>query len=219
MIMYKCFNADMTNRYGQKFEVGKKYRIKGAIKFGIYGNGFHVCKNTEDTFRYFDSNNFCLCEVIASGKTDLFEDEYYGFYDMYVAKYIEIIRILSREEIIKYMLDNHPDRVIRFIRLFKLYDEEIVRFENKFRNCKDVIDNINYYQHKKMKSLYIKTIYLNSLVFDIKRLPIELDKSNIFDPIVKLRDDKQLILKKFRNSIELGVALDNFSEDIDYIKK
>lgn len=151
MIVYKCFNADMTNRYGQKFEIGKKYRINGNIKFGIYGNGFHVCKNMEDTFRFFDSNSFCLCEVIASGKIDLFEDEYYGFYDMYAVEYIEITRIISREEIIKYMLNNYPDRVIRFIQLFKLYDEEIVRFENKFKDCDEVIDNINYYQHQKIK--------------------------------------------------------------------
>ncbi len=57
MIGYKCFNSDLTNRYGSKFEVGKTYHAKGDIKFGNNGNGFHMCKNMEDTLRYFDAFN------------------------------------------------------------------------------------------------------------------------------------------------------------------
>ena len=30
---YKCFNADFTNQYGKKFEVGKIYTATGKIKF------------------------------------------------------------------------------------------------------------------------------------------------------------------------------------------
>ena len=73
----------MTNRYGMKFEVGKIYMACGPIKFGNNGNGFHMCKNMEDTFRYFDSTNIAVCKVNGFGKKKLYEDEYYGFYDMY----------------------------------------------------------------------------------------------------------------------------------------
>ena len=44
---YKCFNKGLINRYGKKFEVGKIYHQDGDIKFGINGNGFHMCSNLE----------------------------------------------------------------------------------------------------------------------------------------------------------------------------
>lgn len=63
IIGYKCFNADMTNRYEKQFEVGKVY--------------------------------------IASGKIDLYEDE-------------------------------------------------VVIFENNLKNSYNVINNINFYQKKRV---------------------------------------------------------------------
>ena len=61
---YKCFNEDLTNRYGFKFEVGNTYKVDGIIKFGIDGNGFHMCERLEDTLRYFDAMNLdvSVCE-------------------------------------------------------------------------------------------------------------------------------------------------------------
>ena len=55
VIGYKCFNKDLINHYGQKFEIGKIYIASGIIKFGTRGNGFHMCKNIEDCFRFFDT--------------------------------------------------------------------------------------------------------------------------------------------------------------------
>ena len=52
-IGYKCFNKDMTNRYGVAFLVGGIYSSDKVPKFGNEGHGFHFCKNLEDTFRYF----------------------------------------------------------------------------------------------------------------------------------------------------------------------
>lgn len=146
---YKSFNADMTNRYGMKFEVGKIYTVPGPIKFGNNGNGFHMCKNMEDTFRYFDSTNIAVCEVNGFGKNQKYEDEYYGFYDMYAVEKIEILKLLKRKEILEYMLELYPERVVRFIQLFKLYDDEIKLFEEKFRNESSVIKYIDYYQKGK----------------------------------------------------------------------
>ena len=139
----------MTNRYGMKFEVGKIYKVDGSIKFGNNGNGFHMCKNMEDTFRYFDSTNIAVCEVNGFGKKKLYEDAYYGFYDMYAVEKIEILKLLRRKEILEYMLELYPERVMRFIQLFKLYDDEIELFEDKFRNESKVLEYIEYYQKRK----------------------------------------------------------------------
>ena len=44
-IGYKCFNKDMTNRYGVAFLVGGIYSSDNVPKFGNEGHGFHFCKN------------------------------------------------------------------------------------------------------------------------------------------------------------------------------
>lgn len=149
MLGYKSFNADMTNRYGMKFEVGKIYKVDGPIKFGNDGNGFHICKNMEDTFRYFDSTNIAVCEVNGFGKKKLYEDEYYGFYEMYSFEKIEILKLLKRREILDYMLKTNPERVARFIQLFKLYDDEIEMFKKRYNGSEKVLFYIDYYHNKK----------------------------------------------------------------------
>lgn len=145
---YKCFNKDLTNRYGFKFEVGKTYSVVGEIKFGVNGNGFHMCKNIEDTFRYYDAmeSEVSVCEVIGLGKFVSLCDEYNGYYDMYSVKMIKIVRLLSREEIIKMILGFSEERVIRFIQLYGLTSSEIILFKEKFKKYRRVMDYIAYYQ-------------------------------------------------------------------------
>lgn len=147
---YKCFNKDMTNRYGRKMEVGKIYNTPYNVKFGNDSHGFHFCKNLEDTFRYFNATEeeVSVCFVRGFGQIDEDEDNYNGYYDMYAAENIEIIRKLSREEIISYELNQYEERVIRFIQTFKLNDDEIFLFQEKFSNNRNVINAINYYQLK-----------------------------------------------------------------------
>lgn len=41
---FKCFNEDLTNRYGKKFEVGFSYHLDGNIIFGNSGKLSHVPK-------------------------------------------------------------------------------------------------------------------------------------------------------------------------------
>lgn len=145
---YKCFNKDLTNRYGFKFEVGKTYSVVGEIKFGVNGNGFHMCKNIEDTFRYYDAmkGEVSVCEVIGLGKMVSLYDEYNGYYDMYSVEKIEIIRLLSREEIIEMALNFGEERVNRFIQLYRLTSSEIILFKEKFEKYSMVINYIAYYQ-------------------------------------------------------------------------
>ena len=129
IIGYKGFNKNFTNRHGDKFEIGKVYHADGEIKWGNQGNGFHLCSNIEDCFRYVDPNNSIMTEVLGFGKMKKYDDEYYGYYDMYVAEYLRIIRVISREDIIDMMLHTYLERRERFIRNFNLTDEELELFK------------------------------------------------------------------------------------------
>ena len=154
VVGYKAFNKDLTNHYGKKFEVGKIYIMPGAIKFGTHGNGFHMCKNMEDTFRYFDTKNMTICKVIGSGEMDEGEDHYYGFYDMYAVERLKILKVLSRLEIIEEGLKLNDTRVERFISLLPLTKEELVLFKEHFKSDISVMDAIAYYQEKDEKIYY-----------------------------------------------------------------
>ena len=145
---YKCFDKGLINRYGQKFEVGKVYHCSKDIKFGNIGHGFHICKNLEDTLRYFDAmkGEIDICLVECFGKYHEYEDDYYGYYDMFAFENIIIKKVLTREEIIEYALNLPAFKVVRFISLFKLTPEEIILFKNKYQKDHDVINTIAYYQ-------------------------------------------------------------------------
>ena len=152
LIGYKCFNNDLTNRYGKQFEVGKIYTVNGDIKFGNNGNGFHMCKNMEDTLRYFDAmNNIVnICEVIGTGDIVKYHDEYYGYYDMYAVSKLEILKKLTREQVIAIALNLPIIRVQRFLSLYKLNENELDLFKDKFVNEEDVQKIIEYYQENKL---------------------------------------------------------------------
>lgn len=145
---YKCFNSDMTNRYGKKFELGKVYSTNGKVKFGNSGNGFHFCKNIEDTLRYFDAKDdkVKICIVRGFGEFAIEEDDYNGYYDMFSIENMEIVKILSREEIIHIALNLNELRVCRFIQCFKLNNDEIELFKGKFNKNRSIHDYIEYYQ-------------------------------------------------------------------------
>ena len=122
---YKAFNSDLTNRYGQKFEVGKTYHANGPIRWGNYGNGFHFCHNLEDCLCYFDASlGVEIAKVRGYGTIKAYNDEYYGYYDMYVCEYLDVIKVLSREEIINELLKTTEERWERFCRNYNLTEEE-----------------------------------------------------------------------------------------------
>ena len=129
VVGYKAFNKDLANRYGDKFEVGKVYHADGEIKWGNNGNGFHLCTYLEDCFRYVDPNISLITEVIGFGKIKKYDDDYYGYYDMYVCENLRVVRVISREEIISMMLNTYDDRKDRFIRDFNLTLDELKLFE------------------------------------------------------------------------------------------
>lgn len=145
---YKAFNADLTNRYGVPFEIGKKYSVEGNAVFGNHGNGFHFCERLEDTLRYFDAmdGNVLFAEVVGSGDIVEYSDEYYGYYDMYAATEIEVLRVLSREDIINMYLETPTFRMVRFVQGFRLSDVENELMKCCYAEDDAVIKAISYYQ-------------------------------------------------------------------------
>lgn len=145
---YKAFNKDMTNRYGTKFLIGILYTSNGIVKFK--NNGFHLCKNFEDTLRYFDAFNeqINICKVSGFGNIDKYNNEYYGYLDMYAVEKLYIDKLLNRNEILEMAKDLPNYRLEKFVSLYKLTQEEI-DFLKPFSD--DVDSAIKYYQYRNNK--------------------------------------------------------------------
>ena len=145
---YKCFNGDLTSSFGDKFIEGETYHFINP-HFGR--QGYHMCQRLEDTLRYFDAFNSDVKIGYVKGYGDVHEsfDDYNGYYNMYAVEYLEIIHILTREEIINYALNLPDTRAKRFLELFLLTDDELLLFEEKFKDNYFVLSSINYYQKEK----------------------------------------------------------------------
>ena len=145
---YKAFTSRLQNSYGMPFQKGRIYMCEGVIRFGIQGNGYHFCKNLEDTFRYFDGmhDKIEIALVEGFGEIVSYEDDYYGYYDMYAASHLQIIEWLCRENVIDYGLGLNEIRAERFLKGYRLTDMEITLFEKKFGNQGRIQDVINLYQ-------------------------------------------------------------------------
>jgi hypothetical protein len=145
---YKAFNHDMTNNYGMKFEEGKTYKKDGNISFGIKGNGFHMCKNLEDTFRYIDDDDIKVAKVLVKGTIAEGFDEYNEYFDMYSVSEIEILHIMSRKEIIEEIIKKNKLKICRFITTgFKLTDNEAEMIRLAFPNSRMISSYIDYYAY------------------------------------------------------------------------
>ena len=155
---YKCFYKDMINNYGKKFSVGKIYVTSNALKQGLNGNGFHMCKNIEDTFRFFDTSKFDInvCKVIGRGNIIEFSDEYNGYYDMYCVEKLEIEKMLSREELINIGLTLNEIRAERFVSTLSLKPDEIKLFKERYKKYNNILKAIAYYQENDKDVYYRK---------------------------------------------------------------
>jgi len=127
---YKSLKANLTNKYGQAFEIGSVYKKETDLQFGINGHGFHFCAHLEDTFRYFNpvKDNVC-CKVVGSGKVLKVSDYAYHSSDMYVSSEIQLIEILTREQIFEYALSCDMDSLERMLSLYCFQQGELVRLK------------------------------------------------------------------------------------------
>ena len=114
---YKAFNCDSTNRYGMPFTEGSTYSVEGDISFGNKGNGYHMCTSLSDVFRYVNATDedVLVAKVTGSGDRVKFDDNYYGYYDMYSVREITIDKFLTREEVIGIMLNSTSFQVRKFL--------------------------------------------------------------------------------------------------------
>ena len=78
-----------------------------------------------------------------------YDDEYYGYYDMYVCENLRIVRVISREEIISMMLNTYDLRKERFIRDFNLTEEELELFKGVDTDGQDNSERCKRKQFKK----------------------------------------------------------------------
>ena len=155
---YKCFNEGLINQYGLKFEPNTIYHEDRDVKF--HHGGFHMCTNLEDTLRYFDAmnNKVDIAKVTGFGKIDKYNDEYNEYFDMYATEYMIIDYVLTREEIINYSLGLSHMGLKRFVSSYKLTEEEIELFLQRYSRDSVIRDAIEYYQ-KGNNKVYIKKKY------------------------------------------------------------
>lgn len=150
---FKCFYSGLVNRYGEKLELDKKYVCNEPVKF--QSKGYHICANLEDTLRYFDFNReIDICEAIGYPEYVKYDDEYYGYYDMYVCQGLLLKRKLTREEILQMADSMSVGKFKRFSKNYKLTEEEYEYFKNKYRNNIDVTNHLIYYYED--KNIYSK---------------------------------------------------------------
>lgn len=153
IIGFKCFNKGLINQHGVKFHPNKIHKVNGEVVFGNSGNGYHFCKDIENTLRYFhvDADQIDLCKVEGSGDIKTSNDEYNGYFDMYVASELKVVSILSFDDILSEVNNMCVDRFIRFIQSYPL-DKHIFmdlvnqKFANNFHIKERINKHYSYYQ-------------------------------------------------------------------------
>ncbi|MBR7041882.1 MAG: hypothetical protein IKI04_00100 [Bacilli bacterium] len=147
---YKCFKKGCET----KINIGKIYHFKDGKKFDNDEKGYYACERLEDTLRAQDAMNkeVDIAKVICWGVNAEYRDDIYEFYNTYDFENMLITEIMTREEIIKYGLELNEVSVKRFLSLFRLTEEEIILFKEKFKNDGDVISTIEYYQEGNEKA-------------------------------------------------------------------
>ncbi len=142
---YKSFKQGLITNGDIKFEVGVPMHSNGEIKAGpIGGNGFHMCLNFEDTFRFIE--NPILCEVTGYGTISKeYIDDYNGYYGIYACSDMIVNRIIPREEIIEMAKSLYEERLIRFIMTYKMTEKEADELLT-INPSKRLIKHIEYYQ-------------------------------------------------------------------------
>lgn len=154
---YKALFDDCSTRDGTILKAKNIYICNSVIKFRH--SGYHFCKRLEDTLRYYDGfKEIQFARVIGSGIITTYDDEYYGYYDMYACSELYVDHFLSKQEINTYieklikLAPYNPERILRFIRGYKLTNkqkEQIVTSINDKYTKERCHKAIEYYQENK----------------------------------------------------------------------
>jgi len=106
--------------------------------------------------RYYNGleNEIEIALVEGSGEYRAFYDAYYDTETIATTE-IKILKVLEREEIIKYAKTLNELRLCKFIRGYKLNEEEKIYFSENYSQL--IKDYINYYQYDK-KDIFVKKL-------------------------------------------------------------
>ena len=151
---FKSFGTDGRNINGITFEEGKIYHCDGEIVYGPLGNGYHMALNLEDTLRFsYNCDGLVLDPIIALviargniAENKLLDDDYAGYYDLFACSDLEIVKYLSRKEIIEYGRNLTSFSRERFLTHYKLLPEELEFFWDKkgFNNIVIITQQLGY---------------------------------------------------------------------------
>ena len=158
MFGYKVFYNGLIDSFGNKHTIGTKYKLDGEVKWSQ--NGFHFCKRPEDTLRNFDdfNNKLEIALIHASGNIVEYDDEYYGYYDMFASSEYKIIRVMSREEIVREVLTSkNIFRQKRLLERMRLTEEQLKLFKGLSEELDDVISYYQYHDTEAYQRKYKKT--------------------------------------------------------------
>lgn len=158
MFGYKVFYKGLIDSFGNKHTIGAKYKLDGEVKWSQ--NGFHFCKRPEDTLRNFDdfNNELEIALIQASGNIIGYDDEYYGYYDMFASSEYKIIRVMSREEIVREVLNSkNIFRQKRLLERMRLTEEQLKLFKGLSEELDDIISYYQYHDTEVYQRKYKKT--------------------------------------------------------------
>ena len=149
---YKVFHGDMTNRYGLKFEEGQTYEVnlEENKKKGIRGYGYYYCTRLEECIIFYLDEDKKVAKVTGFENFRGDEENYEG---ICVARKIRIDKIMSREEIMDYIIGLEESRVVLFITHYKLTREEKNRISEFYSGSKAVKDALAWQKDDKIISL------------------------------------------------------------------
>ncbi len=170
IIAYKVFFKGLKNNLdGINYEIGKEYQTTSDLQY--MKSGFHMCKNPEDCFRFIRpvETDVDLALVRGFGKTYGFDAGYKSYDDtlgyIYITEKMEILKVLTREEILDLAIKMSPISLKTFLDLYPITPEEsdylkdnyIYQdvsnvFGNSIRTASDLIDRYQKTCQKKGKS-------------------------------------------------------------------
>ena len=89
------------------------------------------------------------------------------------------------------------------------YDNCMIKYKTTDSNYQIIVEPF-----EKDLSKYNRTIILNSLLFDINRLPDEISKKVVYDSIINIYHKQTEACKAIRNSVDLSLSIANL--DVQY---
>lgn len=165
VIAYKAFFKGLKNNLdGINYGIGKEYKTTEEIQY--MKGGFHMCEKPEDCFRFLRPSEAEVELTLVKGYGNMYGfDAGYRAYDdtlgfIYICEKMNILKVFTREEILKMALEMSPLRLEILISLYPFTKEEaeIIKKNYKvdeardpFARGKTIPETIDYYQKKYMK--------------------------------------------------------------------